>query len=92
MHATPRHINPIIIVVIELSLDYNYPTSCDIFEGEMTIERLNPLLRPASLQAANDAACRLDGMFRDLFNDQERIDLIVTIISAASKQANKEQP
>lgn len=50
-------------------------------------ERLNPLLRPKALEAADAAACRLDGMFRDLFNDQDRMDLIVTIIRAATTQA-----
>ena len=50
-------------------------------------ERLNPLLRPKPLEAADAAACRLDGMFRDLFNDQERVDLIVTIIRAATTEA-----
>jgi hypothetical protein len=50
-------------------------------------ERLNPLLKLDALRAADEAACRLDGMFRDLFNDQERLDLIVTIIRAATTAA-----
>ena len=50
-------------------------------------ERLNPLLKLDALRAADAAACRLDGMFRDLFNDQERLDLIVTIIRAATTSA-----
>ena len=50
-------------------------------------ERLNPLLKPDPLRAADEAACRLDGMFRDLFNDEERMDLIVTIIRAATTKA-----
>lgn len=50
-------------------------------------ERLNPLLKREALEAADDAACRLDGMFRDLFNSEERMDLIVTIIRAATTQA-----
>lgn len=50
-------------------------------------ERLNPLLKVDALRAADEAACRLDGMFRDLFNEQERLDLIVTIIRAATTSA-----
>jgi len=50
-------------------------------------ERLNPLLKPGPLQAADEAACRLDGMFRDLFNQEDRLDLIVTIIRAATTVA-----
>ena len=50
-------------------------------------ERLNPLLKPAPLQAADEAACHLDGMFRDLFNAEERMDLIVAIIRAATTAA-----
>lgn len=50
-------------------------------------ERLNPLLKPGALQAADEAACRLDGMFRDLFNQEDRMDLIVTIIRAATTSA-----
>ena len=48
-------------------------------------EKLNPLMKRECLEAADEAACRLDGMFRDLFNDQERMDLIVTIIRAATR-------
>lgn len=47
-------------------------------------ERLNPLLKMGAIRAADEAACKLDGMFRDLFNEQERLDLIVTIIRAAT--------
>lgn len=47
-------------------------------------ERLNPLLKPDALKAADEAACRLDGLFRDLFNAEDRMDLIVTIIRAAT--------
>ena len=47
-------------------------------------DRLNPLLKPDALRAADEAACRLDGMFRDLFNQEDRMDLIVTIIRAAT--------
>ncbi len=50
-------------------------------------ERLNPLLKREALEAADEAACRLDGMFRDIFNTEERLDLIVTIIRAATTQA-----
>jgi hypothetical protein len=50
-------------------------------------ERLNPLLKEGPLRAADDAACRLDGMFRDIFNAEERMDLIVTIIRAATTSA-----
>jgi hypothetical protein len=50
-------------------------------------ERLNPLLKREALEAADEAACRLDGMFRDIFNPEERMDLIVTIIRAATTQA-----
>jgi len=50
-------------------------------------ERLNPLLKPEPLRVADEAACRLDGMFRDLFNEEERMDLIVTIIRAATTSA-----
>lgn len=50
-------------------------------------ERLNPLLKRDPLLAADEAACKLDGLFRDLFNAEERMDLIVTIIRAASKSA-----
>lgn len=50
-------------------------------------ERLNPLLKLDALQAADEAACRLDGMFRDLFNEEDRMDLIVTIIRAATTVA-----
>jgi hypothetical protein len=50
-------------------------------------ERLNPLLKPDALHAADEAACRLDGMFRDIFNQAERMDLIVTIIRAATTHA-----
>lgn len=58
-------------------------------EGEMAEikERLNPLLKPDALQAADEAACRLDAMFRDIFNAEERMDLIVTIIRAATTSA-----
>lgn len=48
-------------------------------------EKLNPLMTRQCLEAADEAACRLDGMFRDLFNDEERMDLIVTIIRAATR-------
>jgi hypothetical protein len=47
-------------------------------------ERLNPLLKIDALRAADEAACRLDGMFWDIFNNEERLDLIVTIIRAAT--------
>lgn len=47
-------------------------------------ERLNPLLKPDALQAADEAACRLDLMFYNIFNKEERLDLIVTIIRAAT--------
>lgn len=47
-------------------------------------ERLNPLLKGPAREAADEAACRLDGMFRDLFNREDRMDLIVTIIRAAT--------
>jgi hypothetical protein len=47
-------------------------------------ERLNPLLKMDALVAADEAACRLDGMFRDLFNTEDRMDLIITIIRAAT--------
>ena len=47
-------------------------------------ERLNPLLTREAIEAADEAACRLDGMFRDLFNTEERLDLIITIIRAAT--------
>ena len=50
-------------------------------------ERLNPLLKPDPLRAADEAACSLDGMFRDLFNEEDRMDLIVTIIRAATNSA-----
>jgi hypothetical protein len=50
-------------------------------------ERLNPLLKPEALEAADEAACRLDGMFRDLFSQEDRMDLIVTIIRAATTNA-----
>lgn len=50
-------------------------------------ERLNPLLKPDALAAADEAACRLDGLFRDLFNNEDRMDLIVTIIRAATAKA-----
>lgn len=50
-------------------------------------ERLNPLLKLDALQAADEAACRLDGMFRDLFSEEDRMDLIVTIIRAATTAA-----
>lgn len=33
-------------------------------------------------ELADIAACKLDGMFRDVFNRQDRIDLIKTIIAA----------
>lgn len=56
-------------------------------EDRRVPERLNPLLKPDALQAADEAACRLDGMFRDLFNQEERLDLIVTIIRAATAVA-----
>lgn len=52
-----------------------------------TPERLNPLLKPAALNAADDAACRIDVMFRDFFNNEERMDLIITIIRAATTEA-----
>lgn len=48
-------------------------------------ERLNPLLKRECLEAADEAACKLDGMFYDLFNTEERMDLIVTIIRAATR-------
>lgn len=50
-------------------------------------ERLNPLLKPAALKAADEAACRLDGMFRDILNQEDRMDLIVTIIRTATTVA-----
>lgn len=50
-------------------------------------ERLNPLLKLEPLQAADEAACKLDGMFRDIFNYEDRMDLIVTIIRAATTAA-----
>ena len=50
-------------------------------------ERLNPLLKQDALQAADEAACRLDGLFRDIFNAEDRMDLIVTIIRAATTVA-----
>jgi hypothetical protein len=50
-------------------------------------ERLNPLLKPEPLEAADEAACRLDRLFRDIFTYEERMDLIVTIIRAATTQA-----
>lgn len=45
------------------------------------------LLKPDALQAADEAACRFDGMFRGFFNREERRDLIVTIIKAATTVA-----
>lgn len=51
------------------------------------LERLNPLLKRDALLAADEAACRLDGMFRDIFNTEERMDLIVTIIRVATTSA-----
>jgi hypothetical protein len=48
-------------------------------------DRLNPLMRQEALEAADEAACKLDGMFRDLFNDEERMDLIVAILRAATR-------
>lgn len=33
-------------------------------------------------ELADIAACKLDGMFRDIFNREDRIDLIKTIIAA----------
>lgn len=50
-------------------------------------ERLNPLLKPDALRSADEAACRLDGMFRDIFNEEDRMDLIVTIIRTATTVA-----
>lgn len=50
-------------------------------------ERLNPLLKMDAIIAADEAACRLDGMFRDLFNLDDRLDLIITIIRAATTKA-----
>lgn len=47
-------------------------------------ERLNPLLKLNALRAADEAACRLDGMFRDIFSADDRMDLIITIIRAAT--------
>jgi hypothetical protein len=50
-------------------------------------ERLNPLLKVDAIRAADEAACRRDGMFRDLFSEDDRLDLIVTIIRAATTVA-----
>jgi len=63
----------------------------DAIDGNGTVrtvhvpERLNPLLTRDALLAADEAACKLDGMFRDLFNEEDRMDLIVTIIRAATR-------
>lgn len=38
-----------------------------------------------AIQAADEAACRLDGMFRDLFTREDRHDLIAAILRAAQK-------
>lgn len=35
------------------------------------------------IDRADEAACKLDGMFRDIFNQEERRDLIYTIITAS---------
>lgn len=37
----------------------------------------------SEIERADEAACKLDGMFRDIFNQQERRDLIYVIITAS---------
>jgi hypothetical protein len=40
-----------------------------------------------AIQAADDAACKLDYMFRDIFSWEERTDLITVILRAATGAA-----
>lgn len=43
------------------------------------------------IKRADEAACKLDGMFRDIFNRQERHDLIYVIITASDAYRAEEK-
>jgi len=43
------------------------------------------------IDRADEAACKLDGMFRDIFNQEERRDLIYVIITASDAHRAEEK-
>jgi hypothetical protein len=45
----------------------------------------------SEIEAADEAACKLDGMFRDIFNQDERRDLIYVIITASDAYRAEEK-
>lgn len=54
-------------------------------------ERLNPLLTPPTINAADEAACKLDGMFRDIFNREERLLRRMNSDNASFVPSNKRE-
>jgi hypothetical protein len=43
------------------------------------------------IECADEAACKLDGMFRDIFNQEERRELIYVIITASDAHRAEEK-
>lgn len=45
----------------------------------------------SEIQHADEAACRLDGLFRDLFNQEDRHDIIKVVIATVDSHRSEQK-